>query len=247
MSLVRLFVVVGALAALALPAFGADMPKSYPREQPLPIVERQRVRSLDVNSGWYLRGDLGYLWGSIGSAESPPGIPNPSNNTLGNGMNAGFGAGIKTTWMRTDVTVDYITPLKYQGTILTPGDVSAKVSAWSFLFNGYLDLGTWYRATPYIGAGVGTANVRTADYVNAAQPSANGMSSSQWNLAWAAMAGVGYAVSPNMMVDVGYRYRNLGDAKTGADASGHTTLKNLAAHELRVGLRWSFDDLPVVR
>jgi opacity protein-like surface antigen len=50
-----------------------------------------------------------------------------------------------------------------------------------------------------------------------------------------------------MMVDLGYRYINFGDTKSGADASGSMTFKNVAAHEVRVGLRWSFDDLPIAR
>jgi opacity protein-like surface antigen len=64
-------------------------------------------------------------------------------------------------------------------------------------------------------------------------------------LAWALMAGFGYAVAPNLMVDLGYRYLNFGDLTVGSDA-GAMTLKNLAAHEVRVGVRWSFDDLPLV-
>jgi opacity protein-like surface antigen len=59
------------------------------------------------------------------------------------------------------------------------------------------------------------------------------------------MAGVGYRLSPNTIVDVGYRYLNFGDVRTAADSFGAMTFKNLAAHEVRVGLRWSFDDLPV--
>jgi opacity protein-like surface antigen len=135
--------------------------------------------------------------------------------------------------------------MKYEA---SPGGTSAKVSASTILFNGYLDLGTWYRATPYIGAGAGTARVSISDYSSAAMPPFSGDGSrSKWNFAWAAMAGVAYAISSNMMVDVGYRYLNIGDATTGSDAFGSTTLKNIAAHEVRVGLRWSFDDFPVTR
>jgi opacity protein-like surface antigen len=59
------------------------------------------------------------------------------------------------------------------------------------------------------------------------------------------MAGVGFAISSNILVDVGYRYVNFGDVKTATDATGTMTFKNVAAHEVRVGFRWSFDDLPV--
>ena len=71
-------------------------------------------------------------------------------------------------------------------------------------------------------------------------------SNSQWNFAWAVMAGVGYAVSPNMMMDVGYRYMSFGDVTT-ADAPGAAVLKDIAAHEVRIGVRWSFDDFAVTR
>ena len=30
-------------------------------------------------------------------------------------------------------------------------------SEWTFLLNGYVDLGTWSHITPFIGAGVGTS------------------------------------------------------------------------------------------
>ena len=58
------------------------------------------------------------------------------------------------------------------------------------------------------------------------------------------MAGVAYAIAPNLMLDVSYRYVNFGDVKTASDAFGAMTLKNVYAHEVRVGIRWSFDDQP---
>jgi opacity protein-like surface antigen len=50
---------------------------------------------------------------------------------------------------------------------------------------------------------------------------------------------------PNVAVDVGYRYLNLGDVSTATDTAGAMTLKNLAAHEVRVGVRWSFDNVRI--
>lgn len=245
MSWLKVFATVGVSAALVTTALAADVPRGYPPERPLPILERPRVSLFE---GWYLRGDLGYAWGQIGSAQSPSAFASPSTNSLGNGFTGGVGAGFKSQWLRTDVTFDYLVPLKYQGTIATAGDVSAKISALSFLVNGYFDLGTWYRATPYIGAGIGAARMRVSEYQSTvAPPFASGTSGDQWNFAWALNAGVGYAISSNMMVDLGYRYINFGDTKSGADASGSMTFKNVAAHEVRVGLRWSFDDLPIAR
>jgi opacity protein-like surface antigen len=247
MSWLKVSAAIGALAAQITTTMAADMPNTLPPPGYLtPVLERS-PRPFDANYGWYLRGDLGYAWGRIDSAQSAPGFLNPSDSRLGNGIFGGIGGGIKTKWLRTDVTFDYIAPLKYQGTIATPGDVTAKISAWSILLNGYIDLGTWYRMTPYIGAGVGAATVHTSDFSSTlVPPTTGGLSSSQWNFAWAAMAGIGYAISPNLLVDLGYRYINFGDTKSAADASGYMTFKNLAAHEVRVGLRWSFDDFSVI-
>jgi opacity protein-like surface antigen len=57
------------------------------------------------------------------------------------------------------------------------------------------------------------------------------------------MLGAAYAVAPNTMIDVGYRYINYGDVATASDSFGAMNFKNIAAHEVHVGVRWSFDDL----
>jgi opacity protein-like surface antigen len=246
MSRVAIVAVAGALCVQAALAMAADMPNTLP--PPHEIRDVLPARIFDFNTGWYLRGDLGYDWGRIEGAQSATGFPSPTDNKLNGAFLAGVGAGIKTQWLRTDFTVDYSTPLKYEGAIRAPNDTTAKISAVSMLFNGYLDLGTWYRATPYLGAGAGTAFLKTFDYASPAAPPFGGDSAhTQWNFAWAVMAGVGYAVAPNLMIDVGYRYIDFGDVRTNADARGAMTFKDVAAHEVRVGLRWSFDDLPIAR
>jgi len=241
MSWLKVSAAAGALAAQITTTMAADMPNTLPPPRYLsPIVEPQ-ARLVDPGYGWYVRGDLGYALGRIGSAQSATGFPNPTDSSFGNGFLAGLGAGIKTKWLRTDITYDYTTAMKYQGTIVTPGDVSAKITAMSALLNGYIDLGTWYRMTPYIGAGAGVAMLYTSDFASTVTPPfTGGLSTAQSNFAWAGMAGVGFSISPNLMVDLSYRYINLGDTKSGADASGQMTFKNLAAHQVRVGLRWSF-------
>ncbi len=195
--------------------------------------------------GWYLRGDLGYVLGEIQSAESAPGFPDPTSNSLGNGFVAGIGAGYKSQWVRTDVTIDYTSPLKYTGTILAPDDTTAKIAAVTFLANGYIDLGTWYRATPYIGAGAGVSQLHTTDYASsAAPPFTAGLSHTQWQFTWALTGGVAYQVAPNLMIDLNYRYVNFGDVTSASDSFGSMTFKNVYAQEVRIGIRWSFDDQP---
>lgn len=235
------FIGGAASVATVTGALAADMPGNA---LPPPLAAR-RVQPAEIFSGWYLRGDLGYRIGRSGGAEAAPGFAAPTSEKMGNSIAGGLGAGIKSEWLRTDFTIDVATPMKYEA---APGGTSAKVSAATFMFNGYLDLGTWYSATPYIGAGAGTARLRVSDYTSTAMPPFTGDGArTKWTFAWAGMAGVAYAISPNTMIDVGYRYINFGDASTGSDAFGSVTLKQIAAHEVRVGLRWSFDDSPLAR
>lgn len=246
MSWSRAFVVIGALMAQVSTAMAADMPKTLPPDRSFPVVERQRPSFFDGTYGWYLRGDLGYQWGSVGGTESVPGFSSTATNSLGNGITGGVGVGIKSDWLRTDLTINYSSPMKYRGMIVSSDDVTAKISALDILMNGYLDLGTWYHLSPYIGAGAGAAQTRVFDYESAvAPPFTGGLSKPKWNFAWAFMAGVAYALSTNTIVDVGYRYLNIGDLKSETDSFGDMTFKNVAAHEVRVGLRWSFDDLRI--
>jgi opacity protein-like surface antigen len=156
MSRVAIVAVAGALSlhAIGAPvgALAADMPGNLPPayERPLPPP-----RAFDFNTGWYVRGDLGYNWTRIQGAQSASSFPSPTDSKLNGAAMAGVGAGIKTQWARTDLTIDYSLPMKYQGSVLTPNDTTAKITAASVMFNGYLDLGTWYGVTPYLGGGGG--------------------------------------------------------------------------------------------
>ncbi|MBV9955563.1 MAG: porin family protein, partial [Pseudolabrys sp.] len=168
-----------------------------------------------------------------------------SEDKLGGAVTAGLGAGIRSRWLRTDLTFDYGGAQKYQGTIATTNDTSAKIQAHNLLFNGYIDLGTWTLLTPYIGAGLGAAYVRTSEYSSTGAPPFTPVpANTQWNFAWALMAGAAFQVAPNLQIDAGYRFLSVGDAKTGADAFGRRmTFRDVHNHEIRVGLRWSYDDL----
>lgn len=237
MSRLGTFVMVSAFFAPLTGTLAADMPGDYPP----PPVERAEPKFFDLSS-WYVRADAGYAWGWLSGADAASGYPSPTDDSLGSGFIAGVGGGIKTRWLRADVTIDYAAPLKYSGTAVTTDDVTAKVSGWSALFNGYIDIGKWYGVSPYIGAGAGVGYMTVSDYSSTVAPPFGGGDQSQWNLNWAAMAGLGYAVTPSLVLDLGYRYLNFGDVESAADGFGQMTFKNLAAHEVRVGMRWNFDD-----
>jgi opacity protein-like surface antigen len=189
-------------------------------------------------SGWYLRGDLGSGWGMLGDVDVG-GTPT-TGDKLKSSVTAGAGVGLKTSFVRVDLTADYWFPAKYTGTLVAPNDITAKIQSINLLANGYLDLGTWYGLTPYVGAGAGAAIVKVTDVQGAASAS-----DSRWNFAWAGMAGIAWTVAPNIQLDFGYRYLNVGKAESGGAAP--VTFDRVAAHEVRLGVRWSFNDLPNYR
>lgn len=187
-------------------------------------------------SGWYVRGDLGSRWGLVGDVDVA-GAP-ATDDKLGDSLTAGVGVGIKSGFARADLTADYAFPAKYTGTVAAPGDTTAKIQSLNLLANGYLDLGTWYRLTPYVGGGAGMSMVKVTDVQGAADHS-------RWNFAWAGMAGAAWTLSPHLQIDFGYRYLNVGKAQSGGAAP--VTFDNVAGHEVRVGMRWDFDNLPTYR
>ena len=119
------------------------------------------------------------------------------------------------------------------------------------LANAYVDLGTWWCMTPFIGAGVGGARVSIDNFTDqsivnnggGALPVARcfGDNASKWNLAWALHAGVAYKVTPNFTVELAYRYLDMGDGLTGDlrtfdginNINNPMTFKDITSHDLK--------------
>jgi len=127
------------------------------------------------------------------------------------------------------------------------------------LANAYVDLGTWWCVTPFIGAGVGGARVSIANFTDTGINNlpftttsfATAPASSKWNFAWAAHAGLAYAVNPNLVLELAYSYVDLGQGQTGilSDYVGNTTgnvfkFRDITSHDLKLGVRWNFDNPP---
>ena len=161
MRSVKSFIAAGAATLLSQAAFAADMAIAPPPYAP-PVVE-------DFG-GWYLRGDIGF------SNQRVDRLNNALDSTLTssvqkNNFNAagifGLGVGYKVNnWFRADVTGEYRGNSQFFGTdrITYAGGVGtdtyhATKNEWVVLANAYVDLGTWWCITPFIGAGVGGARV----------------------------------------------------------------------------------------
>jgi opacity protein-like surface antigen len=234
MSRLKVFAVAGlAIVAPLGAARAADM--SLP-----PLVQKAPVFVEEYQSGWYLRGDLGYRMNDLDGVSTVIGAV-PSGNTIDDRFTVGGGAGYKSGWFRADMTIDWAPRASF--TAVTP-DYRMKVEPLTILANLYLDLGTWYGITPYIGAGAGMSWNRTSDYFSNALllPGIAGLKETRWDFAWAAMGGLTYNLSPNLLVDLSYRYLNFGDAVTPIATNNNLlTIKDMSAQEFRVGLRYNLN------
>jgi opacity protein-like surface antigen len=148
-----------------------------------------------------------------------------------------------------DTTLDYEFESRMRGTLPCPagcpggGTVeSADLSALTGLVNAYVEAGNFNGFTPYVGAGIGFSYLMTGDAASDSPGDYSGADT--WNFAWALMAGVGYDLTSQLALDLNYRYLNLGDAESLAPVGtpGPRTIEwnDIAAHEIRVGMRYTF-------
>lgn len=94
---------------------------------------------------------------------------------------------------------------------------SGHSSAWSAMVNGVFDVGDENSFSGFLGAGAGLARVHDNFDVAAINRNFTGSTS---RFAWQAIAGVRYAVSPN--IDIGLKYRFFNVDKVRFNATGAT-------------------------
>ena len=156
-------------------------------DPPIIIDEAPDVVPVEIGSGWYLRGDIGY---SLKTSAGDPYVYRTFDGvnygsaafdsvSLSEDFSFGIGAGYSfTDWLRADVTVDRFSasfsgttssaapcPGSPAGTTCRSEDAS-ELTGYSVLLNGYVDLGTYVGFTPYVGAGVGYTYLRWDDLAN---------------------------------------------------------------------------------
>ncbi len=272
----KMLAFAGAATALiaTTAANAADFPVAPPPMMRAPVVAE--------TTGWYLRGDIGVGNQSFKSFDfqQTGGGPWPATWRIDQTdlkdtffFAAGFGYAWN-NWLRFDVTGEYRADVKFKAVgsyEATPGVRAFNVydgdqSAAVFLANAYIDLGTWWCLTPFIGAGVGAAYHMTAavsdiglntDGLGASAFGFANADHNKWSFAWAAHAGVAYTVTNSFKVELAYRYLNMGSAQTaeiqcGADGCGTGGgpralyhLKTIDSHDLKLGVRWMLQPEPV--
>ncbi len=252
-----------ALAVISAPALAADIP-----QRPVPVPHA-------VMKGWYLRGDIGMTNQQIDS------IDNVLFDTTADlvihddnfeaGMSFGGGVGYMfNSWFRVDVTGEYRGETEFHGfdtwtdVNLDPrfNDYTAKKSEWLALVNAYVDLGSWHGISPFVGAGVGAANIEIRSFRDAGiaygtpGDPATGFPTmafaddhDEWNFAWALYAGLGFEVTPATTLELAYRYLDMGDGESGdicafddptCGIDNPMTFEDVTSHDLRLGVRYTF-------
>jgi opacity protein-like surface antigen len=269
MRRVHSFIAGGAISLLSTAAFAADMPIMAP---PAYAPQPQDF------SGWYLRGDIGFSNQRVNdlhygreSAYSQLTSFNQQSSFDTAGI---FGIGVGyhfNNWFRADVTGQFRGNSNFKATDRFTGsnagvpysgidNYGASKSEWLVMANAYVDLGTWWCVTPFIGAGLGGARVSIANFTDTGENSipfsttsfASAPTASKWNFAWAAHAGLAYRVAPNLVLELAYSYVDLGEGQTGVLSTfdGNTTnnvfkFKDITSHDLKLGVRWNLDSPPV--
>ena len=161
MRSVKSFIAAGAATLLSQAAFAADMAIAPPPYAPAVVEDF---------GGWYLRGDIGFSnqrVDRLNNALDSTLTSSVQNNNFSTAGIFGLGVGYKVNnWFRADVTGEYRGNSQFLGkdaspmpAVSAPIPITPPSHEWVVLANAYVDLGTWWCITPFIGAGVGGARV----------------------------------------------------------------------------------------
>ncbi|MFN3622879.1 MAG: outer membrane protein [Hyphomicrobium sp.] len=168
-------------------------------------------------------------------------------------------------WLRFDLTGEYRGDTTYFGSDSYPGgsgftagtnEYTADMKSWLGLANAYIDMGNWCGFTPYIGAGIGFSSISVEGLKDVNVPQngvAFGNDKSTTNFAWALYAGASFDVTSQVVVDLTYRYADLGNAQSGDvttysgtySYAGHH-IKDITSNDLLLGVRYKLQREPVV-
>jgi opacity protein-like surface antigen len=177
----------------------------------------------------------------------------------------GFGIGYKRNhWLRFDGTIEYRGNAVFfaQDFYRTGGvpdgtnEYTADVQSWLGLANAYWDICTLHGFTPYLGAGIGFATLSVNGMKDVNVPNNSvfyAADKTATNFAWALYAGLAFEVTPQFVVDLGYRYAELGNMSSGVatayDGSSSYSglhIKDVTSNDLLLAVRYKLQrDEPV--
>ncbi|ODS52480.1 MAG: hypothetical protein ABS40_18190 [Agrobacterium sp. SCN 61-19] len=253
-----------AVATAALLASSAAYAADVYQPEPQPVYVDAPEVAVSEASGWYLRGDLGYSFNKRRGANYFQGSNGNqvdfATSSIKDSFWVGGGVGYQiNSYLRTDLTFDYLTKADFNGstrgecgfsaTPCTSSDVSS-MRAYTLMANAYVDLGTYAYFTPYIGGGIGGSyvkwdklrNTSCADNGTGCDATVEHHGAGSWRFAYQLMAGASIDVTCNVKADVGYRFRHTagGDMFGYALNGGPGYDKGFHSHSLHAGARYVF-------
>ncbi len=181
----------------------------------------------DVGGAFYERPTItkqGALWGSGTNSATDENVASQPF------IEAGIGCQV-TDNMRIEVTGGY----RFKASLTEAfNGLDADLSTYTGFVNAYWDITNYNGFTPYLGGGVGVAYNRLTG-VNLPVGASD---ASRLDLAYNLTAGLSYDLTSNVKMDLGYRYVNLGFARS--NGATPITVDNLEAHEIKLGVRFQF-------
>lgn len=244
---------LGAAATLSTPALADGYYKGSIKDAPVAASPGH----------CYIRGDVGYSWSrdpeikwTVTDAGTGTFLTDAvtgvqmDNTWL---IEGGFGCGSGVRGLRGEIMLGYHgkrdvdgTPGPWFGVPPEADPLHTSIRSTTLMFNAYYDLGKMSGFVPYVGAGVGVSrNQMDGVYFTGNPALINTIEGKDtYSLAWSLMAGVGYQVSDRITLDLGYRYLDMGSARSGTiDSAGFTNpvvrIDDISAHELKIGLRFA--------
>ncbi len=160
-------------------------------DPPIVVDEAPEFVPVEIGSGWYLRGDVGYSFERTEADFSGlPGI-DVSRGDFGGGGGVGYHF---TDFIRGDINLAFLGRDSF--TFNDGVDFARlKTQSWSGMANVYLDLGTYSGLTPYVGAGLGILYTRSRFEADIAGIGVFDLDDDQSKFAYSLGAGFAYKVA----------------------------------------------------
>lgn len=170
-----------------------------------------------------------FKWGTPGGANKS-GKKELKDNSVWGGSVA---YGVKAKSLRAELELNLKDEAKDKYFDSGDGVVKGGLENRFVMFNAYYDFDTGTKFTPYVGAGFGWAELKAK--MSATRET---YSKSKTNFVWQVGAGISYALTDNVRVDLGYRYLDEGHL-TYRDNVGFNRWK-AQSHEASLGVRYMF-------
>jgi len=228
-SFLKIGLVLAGILGSSQFAFAADLD---------PGVVRGGTTDVEYGSGWYLRGNVGYSLGNSEDQSFSSGLNSfrfvRQDDSDGYSSSVGFGF-IFNPQFRMDATMDYHSDRTWVG--LDSGAGVTDVSSFqltNYSINGYFSLGDMYGVNPFIGAGVGVADVKWQGHsVSGGVGTFSGISNQA--MTYSLIAGFDYRIDHNWLLDFEYKYTYVTGGET---ISGIANADDFGLSDFRIGVRY---------